>query len=62
MYTSLVSAILLLLLLIAEISAEISMFSLSKHLYLCAGLIQQNDESASKKYSVHISCSCIYIA
>jgi len=46
---------------IAEIGADMSVFHSSKHLCSWAGLTPQNNESAGKKKSVHVSRAGVYL-
>lgn len=46
---------------IAEIGTDMSLFKSSKHLCSWAGLAPQNNESAGKKKSVHISRAGVYL-
>ncbi|HYD34440.1 MAG TPA: IS110 family transposase [Vitreimonas sp.] len=46
---------------IAEIGTEMSVFHSSKHLCSWAGLAPQNNESAGKKKSVHVSRAGVYL-
>lgn len=46
---------------ISEIGADMSVFPTAKHLCSWAGVTPQNNESAGKKYSVHISRAGVYI-
>lgn len=46
---------------ISEIGTDMSVFPTAKHLCSWAGLTPQNNESAGKKYSVHISRAGVYI-
>lgn len=46
---------------IAEIGTNMTVFKSSKHLCSWAGLTPQNNESASKKKSVHVSRAGVYL-